>query len=245
MENAVAPPVQTNSGIQGNNGSFAPLANPAANFAHVKRRSRGGVRKKPLPEVLPISLLWKLADQIEREEYKSLFAFCYLTGARVTEALLTEKRDIKFENPVGKGEVLVAHVYTEKRQDHPRRAIPLRLISFLDRMHTDERDAEEAFYNCVMSWWERAPDGKLWDLNRKTVWWWFQKIKIVLRATTPTGEIEHTFLFHPHYLRHCRATHLSPFLSDQELNGLFGWKSPSMAAIYSQLKGGNVLLKFQ
>ena len=197
------------------------------------------VNLKPEPEVLPREILYDLGKLIEPQDYRALYYFLTLCGPRVTEALKVEHSDFRWDYfPKVDKNVLLVTLQTEKRADHLNRVIPTMVF-------TDE--TETNLFKEVFSWWESCSEGRVFQLDRSIAWRKFKKYITLEDVTSRLGrplkevlnaqEKEAPLLrFYPHYLRHCRATHLSkgPYCQrDDLIQAYFGWYGREMVVRYT------------
>lgn len=191
-------------------------------------RRRGRVRVKPEAEPVSVEALLEAAETWLREpEDLALFCALYLTGGRVSEVLGLRKADVEFlDKPVRYRFKLV----TLKRGDNLRRIVPVFAAS----------DALARMLGHVLRWLnQKAEEDRVFRWTDSTaackrIW----KVRLAANRVAPDGSqfFDSEFRVHPHFLRHCRNTHLAAAgLPDAALRKLNGWKRPDMAARYTHL----------
>lgn len=191
--------------------------------------------KKIYYSMSPKNLL-EFGREIEDELARALFFFVYLTGCRISEATDFTLMRLN-ESP----ERAVIRLRTLKQRG---RGNPMREISIpkgkVAKCH------EEAMWAIVKGFLKgaKSPGDKLfkkWNCKSGVKVYLRRKIEIQLEADFRQQSGEYitrslTKPFHPHYLRHCRATHLVEEydFSDNQLCKFFGWSDPRMAQRYTQ-----------
>ncbi len=201
-----------------------------------ERLGSGYRRKKPLPFPLGVEELTSIAEGINQTHppYGSLFAMCYIFGLRISEALSIKARDLEYNRAE---DVWVLRVITKKRKDASiLRVLPSlckegedKLLRMIEERHTGTDPAELMF-----------------DTNRKLAYFYFQKNRVEVNAVDfQKREIIDmpAFKMHPHYLRHCRLTHLVTYYGFDlfKLTQYAGWTSPNVAMTYVNLDWRNLL----
>lgn len=169
-------------------------------------------------------ILRKARFETKDEQTKMFLIIAYLTSGRRNEIASLRKVDIKKETyfyaPEQKNyDVYVFNMLNEKNQNHKRKYIPI--VQGLDPTIDIMLKEVELYLE------ERADF--LFDKYHTTIW--NQRLKqITLRAryidrTIPiTENVVVDFQLFPHYLRHCRLSHLSQ-LGSQVLLNISGWSS--------------------
>lgn len=198
---------------------------------------------KPIPMPITKQQLYDLSDQLD-DHTKSLFYALYLTGGRISEALELKTIDFNTDNPQ---QVTVKLNTRKKKRGFPFRYLPLKSNSPTELNMLHHLLRHKATY-------ERLNRVKLYDLHRGSAWRKLAKIKFTTDAIqlNPSLKLLNNYEQHlyPHYLRHCRATHLvtdfgfNPFQLQQYL----GWSSVLPAMVYVHLdwrSASNLLLGIQ
>jgi integrase len=188
---------------------------------------------KPVPEALGVEDIIRIGDSYQESQAKALFYFLYLTGCRITEALNVRAKDVTLETLPEVGDILRVHLLTLKNKLHKVRDIPV-VISDKEKPMVDyvvwylgQRQGE--IYD---------PDIKVFTFSRQNAWNKLASKQITMRATHGKELIEdYTFKIRPHYLRHCRATHLVNYFGfdDTKLVRYFGWTNSKPAQTYVKL----------
>lgn len=181
-------------------------------------------RIKPLYQPVPINDLYDAISKIEGEQYQQLYRCLYLFGLRVTEALSLKPEQVEVKEYRGKT-ILVATVATLKNRKYPIR-YPVAWDMGTEGVMLHE------FKNYV----NQRKGGPLFTVTRQMAWHRFKKAEIKMGAVKYKPR-EVTFEWRgifPHYLRHCRASHLvNNYGFDAiKLMVYMGWSDPALAATY-------------
>jgi site-specific recombinase XerD len=157
--------------------------------------------RKPVPEVISLENIMETWKRYMRPEDRCLYAFLYLTGCRITEALYTRVTDMSLGNENGVGDVFKVNLVNLKN-----RKVKFRTVPVLNK--DPEKYMVEYIYNYI-SKFNINPEGKLFALSRTNAYNRIASQEITARAIYNKKVIEnYTFKVWPHYLRHCRLTHL-------------------------------------
>jgi len=200
-------------------------------------------RKKPIPEPISQEEIFNLGKTIQDLQDKALFYFLYLTGARITEALQTQCRDISLKNLKLKSGRRVKAIAIDLLTLKRRKGIPRRTI-FVNPMGLDKE-----MYKVIeeLRTSRPKPDTYLFEYGdiksqkaRKNAYWHIKKITYSIRGIEPPDGkmvLMPDFGLYLHYLRHCRATHLAQVYgyNNRELMLYFGWSSSQVADVYTNL----------
>jgi integrase len=197
--------------------------------------------KKPIPFAISREEIYELGKRLHNQEQRALFYTLYVTGARVSEALQIPKRDIQREIQDGR-EVCRFTVMTLKKKSgnaSPRGlSVPIEGI-------------EGEMVKEILSYWDsiNEPDTRLFHYSRTRVWNLFSHLRVDIRAVTPQKEFIDLlgFKIHPHYLRHCRATHFAVYWgwnNPYDFMKWFGWEDANRPMTYIQLDWKDWLKKF-
>lgn len=187
-------------------------------------------RKKPIPFPLPtIGYVVSVSRHYSNPQARFLFNWLYLTGQRISEALRVRRADITYEER-GDAAYVVVNSITLKNRNQPRRVLPL-------PHYGAEKPMVQQVYERIE---DLDYDERIFrDLNRKSAWYILQKQTVRIDAIMPNDntmkEIE--MAIYPHYLRHCRASHLAQYRGYDlyQLMQYFGWSSPNVATVYATL----------
>ena len=200
-----------------------PLNEPTTPMQTTKKH-QSSERVKPI--ALPIS--FKEIEHVSKHlkndgEYYYLFLCCYLFGLRVTEALNLKRGDFEI-----KEDVLNVKVNTLKNRRTPIRILPCYLYG-------KEQGMVQELIDHIVSIQDYSQ--KLFSVTRQRAYNHFtETIEYPVRAIDPRTRrfIDITFKVHPHYLRHCRLTHLvTEYNFDlMRLIQYAGWTNSNPATIY-------------
>jgi len=198
--------------------------------------------KKPVP--MPISstqILQKIKynDALEPHQKTALY-LTYLTGARATEAISIKASDFQTQD----NQIIVLVKTQKKRRGEPYRYLPLRSSNHAEQemlvnitRHTNTLIAAEQDNTALIPY------------CRSTLWNWARRVDITTKAINQRARKiidDYPFKMYPHYLRHCRASHLvNNYGFDAfALQQYMGWSDIEMAKIYVSLdwKRGSKLL---
>lgn len=192
------------------------------------------IKKKPIPFPLEtIKDIELIGKNYELENTKFLFYWLYLTGQRITEALKLKRKDVWFSTQEGKDFIVVSSI-TEKNKIQPRRVIPIPLFG-------EEKNMAEFVWQKIENLHATSPlfFAKNKEMTRTNAWNYLAKQQIEVPAIDPkTREIiSYKMKIFPHYLRHCRASHVAMFYNYDiyRLMQFFGWSTPKTATVYATL----------
>lgn len=200
----------------------------------LKESGRYYTAVKPIPMPITRTELMALAAS-ENDFTKSLIYCLYLTGARVSELNQIKTTNIEYARaPDGQEQVKVKLNTLKKRgRGLPIRDIPIKsannlemdmLKQILKHKHTYEKHGTELMYG----------------LSRQYLWRKLKPIKFLTTLIMPKPfravDNKEWHLF-PHFLRHCRATHLVTEYGFNafQLQQYMGWSSVIPAAVYVNL----------
>lgn len=184
--------------------------------------------KKPIPEALHTKELVPLANKYNDPHDRALLLFLYLTGCRISEALNARTKDIeKIDHPE------LGEVYTVKLVTLKNRRNKFRIIPILSRNYEGPMiDYVNKFVNT------RGADQKIFSVSRTAAWNRLSREQLSMRAIHKMEILEKfTFSVRPHYMRHCRLTHLvqNYGYDSIKLMRFAGWTTPAPAQVYLQL----------
>lgn len=187
------------------------------------------IRDKPVADVISQEDIYALGQRIYDPQLKGLYYILYLTGARITEALKLKRKDVSWGSPQEK-KTLVFDLITLKNKRQKHRKIPV----VLNTKYEKEMAGEVIEY---VNRFEKG-DSPLFKIERTNATHRLQRmLKIYVRAVKDgkTEVIEeYPFRIHPHYLRHCRLTHLVEMygIDAVSLKNFAGWTGLDMADTY-------------
>lgn len=192
--------------------------------------------KKPIPEVMSEEEVYTFGKRYG-QPYRCLFYLVYLTGARITEALELRNKDIS-KLKEGDKDILKVRLNTRKNRRNKWRDIPIpwsaiqqEVVLYIDALH---REPEDYIFRDLYAL----------RRGRSDVWEHFNREIIVVRAVQGTEYIENYELrMRPHYLRHCRATHLVNTYGMDSLYLMYfmGWTTPAPARVYASMDWRSLL----
>lgn len=202
---------------------------------HIKNKYQPA--KKPVPMPVSKETLWDLSQDFKTERDLSLFCFLYLSGARISEGLKLHTTDVerlgKTENNVfGIAENIkyaVVRLTTLKNRQLPYRKLPIA---------NPNCKIEQMMLACFMNRVTASTDLVWPNYSRHHACMNFRKITFPITAYKGK-ELIHLdkFHLHPHYLRHCRLTHLVTEynINTFKLQKWAGWASLKPALYYLSL----------
>lgn len=199
----------------------------------IQRGALGGVGfgKKPVPEAMSMKVV-ELFSHTYYGEDLAVFNFCYLTGARVSEALSCRKEDIQMAKSKDLGDYLTVRLVTLKNKKVPFRDIPVPM-----------REVEEKMTKQIFTYMEtenKKDADHIFHLSRTNTYNRLAKRTMRVRAIDKRKkEIISNYEkpMNPHYLRHCRLTHLVQHYGFNELQLMrfAGWSNTNPAIVYVHL----------
>lgn len=186
---------------------------------------------KPKPEVISLERLMTLANMLEDYQQRVIFYCLYLTGARISEVLLLRKEDITLADVEGNHFVIF-----NLRNLKSRKVLFKRLPVIIDNpivegMATSIKD----YVNLI------THDSVIFTLTRHNVTYAYTLLPAVhLRVVDMRSKAiidDYPFQIHPHYLRHCRLTHLRENKNFDLMNLIAwaGWSDSRPASTYVQV----------
>lgn len=171
------------------------------------------------PQKISYEQLKQAIETIELLETRALASFAYATGARVSELLLLESKDVYYGQDNEKDYLFVSCPILKKRKiPLPRRTPPVKL--------------EEDWLVRPMVSWANLQEGKLFDFDR------FKALRYLQKAVVINGEP-----INPHGFRKLRATHLRRYyhFDSYQLKKFFGWASIQPSEFYVGLDNQDIL----
>lgn len=204
----------------------APISSPA--LAELASELGVGRRKPiPLPPLTSGPIIAKM-NEYKNPTYRHLFAWLYLSGQRISEALNLQRCQVSLDTAWGKDFVKIDS-QTLKNPDQLRRIIPVPLYGATKAMAQYAWDAIK----------DRPPNETIFPFSRQVAR--NQLAKVVMPCTflslSNKERFEGNLSIYPHFLRHARATHLfseyGDFFDLRRHMQFFGWKSPTMSNLYA------------
>lgn len=194
--------------------------------------------KKPVANVLDINEIAGLSEQITDPEARCLFNIIYLSGARVSEAIQLRKRDVKL---LDSGELII-NLLTLKNQDHPQREIP---VLYKESKHIFYHSFEKPMVDDILKYINSlSSDTLIFSMTRQKA---FNKFTRVCKTIVSARLGKEVFdgiekKINPHFLRHCRLTHMVTEYGLREfaLQQYAGWSSVLPAKHYIQVSYRNL-----
>lgn len=192
--------------------------------------------RKPVPEVVTRDTIYSLGQMIqERPLIKALFYFTYLTGARITEALMVSRSDIQSETLKGQPIITIKLRTLKKKRGTKFRVVPVWISK-------ENNPTECKMWNVIKPYVTRTQTGHIFILGgspgrvRRRIGYYFGRdIKLTTKAVYKMKFLDsYEFSLYPHYLRHCRLTHMAQIygFDEMKLMQFAGWSSTKPAAIY-------------
>ena len=182
---------------------------------------------KPIPNAMDWPTTLATWRAYSNPDARFAFAALYCSGQRLNEFTPTRRADIRQEWVEGRPYLMV-----QSKTEKKKTGVRFRQIS----IPFNRRDNELVNYL-----WTRAqaitnPDTRLWNLTPRTIQNYLAKVTVTVQAANVATESFQTLKLpiHPHYLRHCRATHLAMDYGYgfKALMTYFGWTDPAMADWY-------------
>lgn len=200
-------------------------------------------RKKPIAEPITQEEINNLGKTLPDQQDKALLYFLYLTGSRINEALQVQCRDLRLVNVKLRSGQRVKCIAIDLLTLKRRKGIPRRTI-FINPIGLDKEMFKEI--NFLRSCRKKSDDflfhfGDVKSQKaRYRAYHHIKKITYSIRGIQPPDGkmvLMPDFGLYLHYLRHCRATHLSQIYgyNEHELMLYFGWSSPKPGTVYVNL----------
>lgn len=206
----------------------SPSADEIAKAVAEKLKAKKIQRKprvKPYLEVISQEKLYDMAVTLDRKDTAIIFCL-YLTGCRISEALMLSS--LNFYDYDKDGDLRYAvKMPTLKNRKDKNRDIPIIVRT----------DVERKMLNFLLDYIDdHGEQPKLWEDSRGAIYHRIEKLEFRVNATHPkTGEyFQKTQGLFPHYLRHCRVTHLynRDKLDGEDQRVYFGWSDSRPASTY-------------
>jgi len=177
------------------------------------------LHKKPIPIPVSREYIYEIGKEYYGE-YRILFYLLYLTGGRISEVLKLRRDDIE-----ERGDVLLVNLYTAKNKLIDFRNLPIINDGIYKKM-----------LDPVIEYVNQSEYGlRLFKMTRQMAYNNLSRKWITIRATHKKRVIENYKLkLRPHYLRHCRLTHLVTVHNFNEfsLMQFAGWTNIKPAMFY-------------
>jgi hypothetical protein len=190
--------------------------------------------KKGIPGVPDYDRIVAIYKDLGDTKKAKLFLFSYVFGGRVTETISFRRMDFRKAVDAEYGEYIEAILLNEKKRGGS--------IKQVTRFNRIFKDKEPVFYKDVDEYLERFPPSDR-IFGRCKRWFAWSCIKTIdfgpirltqeFRGRREVVLREH-FYGHPHYLRHCRLTHISNTFGF-DIHALItyaGWSNMMPAIIY-------------
>jgi len=171
-----------------------------------------------------------MMERAKNSEQQAFLTFLYLTGSRVSEALLLRYRDFVRVESTKIGKIPIVAIPVLKRRDEFEfREIPLWLDKEEGKLGRPLVKWVNAKYDLLEPDLENADEMRIWKHTRT---WAFDICKQV------TGKS-------PHYWRHHRAQYLATVKGFNEymLTSYFNWANPQTSYIYTKGKNPRQFLR--
>jgi integrase len=186
---------------------------------------------KPIADTIKIEELYEIGNSIQIPYLRSAFFIMYLTGARIGELIKISKRDIELTED----NTLVIKLITEKNKSHPIRSIPI--ICYDNPKHSQFNDIERKMCLDILTYIEsNKPDELLFDMSRFDAYHKFvRNFETTVRYKLGNNVMDSMIKrINPHYLRHCRLTHLRQEYGYDAISLMqfAGWSNTNPAATY-------------
>lgn len=210
----------------------------ASGYYYKKKRRRKPkgekhVAKKPVADVMTISEVIEMSKRYISPEDRAIFCMIYLTGGRVTEILMVRYDDINTYADHELGIVDTIKLFTLKNRDSKIRIVPLM------KAHGEQPMLDYLLEYIKINWPKKDTGIYIFDrFTRSNIWNRLTTQQTVSRATHGIEMIEAmNKRINPHYLRHCRLTHLVQHygFNDSKLTYFAGWTNSAPAQVYVHL----------
>lgn len=189
--------------------------------------------KKPRPQSASFDTLQRAFKQYQDPADRFLAQWLYLSGQRVTEAIKTKRSDVELQTIRGQRFMMVDSL-TEKNKQNVRRKIPIPMFGF-------EQEMAEAVWSSIEN---LKPEVRLVYFTRQTCFNHLNKVSIPCNFIhhITNERFEGVLPLYPHFLRHCRASHMHQNHGFQSLDSMqfFGWSSDAMPNLYITGSGKNL-----
>jgi len=172
-----------------------------------KKRGPPQLKKKPKADPITLQELYDLLLQLEEKD-RALSFLLYLTAGRITEIVKDKK--------TGKGGITQENFYEYEKDGELRYGIRMPNLKSPKTFTKDipiivKNDIERAMWLYVANYLANRPVGLVWTDSRNAICNRFRKLKFTAKLTS---ERDRTYTvgekkLHPHYLRHCRFSHLA------------------------------------
>lgn len=192
------------------------------------KKALGFEKAKPVPyPIQTIREVTALAERYSNPESRFLCSFLYLSGQRISEFLATRRSDISFQDHNGE-KFLVINSLTEKNREYARRVIPIFIGG-----------DELPMVNYVIEYLKGMPDDQLLCSKTRTNCWNLLSVQAAVIDVINQDKTmsKKAIQIYPHFLRHCRASHLVMYhgYDIYKLMEFFGWRSPLTPSIYAKM----------
>jgi integrase len=202
------------------------------------------IERKDIPFPLSMDEIYELGLNADRED-KFLLWLLYCSGGRVSEVLPLRKRSFTFE--LNKS-VMHVELPTLKNRKSRIRIVPIpyngqykdsEMCKFVrEVITTSDSDEEDRIFNYSLN----HNNGRVTIYNHIKR---FKKDLTVSRFSDGkrTPVVFEGFSLFPHFLRHCRLTHLVRYYHFDafRLQKFAGWSSPAPASVYVQLDTSDLI----
>lgn len=208
-------------------------------FTFATSRGNANLKIKPVP--LPISRerIRDLGQQLTGED-RALWYYLYLTGCRISEAVGDPKNKqtgVTWNNiePRPEHNLILVFCQTEKNKKAPFRKLPITM-----NPATIDGEMANEFFEFAKT---KVNEKQIFSLTRQKAFNHFHKLKINVEAIENIFDPKNRRMIviqdwrpHPHFLRHCRLTHLVELEEYQydvlKLTAFAGWTNMVMATTY-------------
>ena len=201
-----------------------------------QRRRGYSEKKKPIPFPVPMEDMYELGRHYPQQDIRARFYILYVYGARISEGLSVRAGDLEIQEKDGR-EALIATIKTEKNRSMPFRILPC----YLDGI-------EKPMVKYILNYIEPLKrNTALFEVSRQVACNTLRTQTINVKAVQMQPETKiielPNFRVHPHYLRHCRASHGVSYYGwrEAELMIFMGWTSTDQASVYVQLDYSDLL----
>lgn len=193
-------------------------------------------RKRPILYAANPDILLEMGENIADQNARSLFFLLYLTGSRISEAIdFTMSKVNLHENYTS----IRMKILKRKNDGKDIRKV---VIPLGPAAKCNENKMWEYLFDYISNFEYLEYPFKKWHNMSEYLARQVGNISLDAHIFSHSNNTWYDDViqkrFNPHYLRHCRATHLVQYydFADAELRNFFGWKNANMAVNYTNMR---------